>query len=150
MYRIRKEKGGITMAELKEGQNLQDEIVAAVDTGARAPIGWEAKFIATTTFVWALFQLYIASNLPFWLTDVTGISLVVTNSNARLIHLAFGLFLAALAFPLFKKSSKTRVRKRRYPGTTGYWALRVWPVASISSCYAMKSRYVRACRPRVT
>jgi TRAP-type uncharacterized transport system fused permease subunit len=96
------------MAELKEGQNLQDEIVAAVDTGARAPIGWEAKFIATTTFVWALFQLYIASNLPFWLTDVTGISLVVTNSNARLIHLAFGLFLAALAFPLFKKSSKTK------------------------------------------
>jgi TRAP transporter 4TM/12TM fusion protein len=97
------------MAELKEGQNLQDEIVAAVDTGARAPIGWEAKFIATTTFVWALFQLYIASNLPFWLTDVTGISLVVTNSNARLIHLAFGLFLAALAFPLFKKSSKTSI-----------------------------------------
>ncbi len=97
------------MAEHKEGQSLQDEIVASVDTGARAPIGWEAKFIATTTFVWALFQLYIASNLPFWLTDVTGFSLVVTNSNARLIHLAFGLFLAALAFPLFKKSSKTSI-----------------------------------------
>ncbi len=97
------------MAELKEGQSLQDEIVASVDTGARAPIGWEAKFIATITFVWALFQLYIASNLPFWLTDVTGFSLVVTNSNARLIHLAFGLFLAALAFPLFKKSSKTSI-----------------------------------------
>ena len=97
------------MTEQKEGQNLQDEIVAAVDTGARAPVGWEAKFIATTAFIWALFQLYIASNLPFWLSDVTGFSLVVTNSNARLIHLAFGLFLAALAFPLFKKSSKTSI-----------------------------------------
>ncbi|MDH3450707.1 MAG: TRAP transporter permease, partial [Gammaproteobacteria bacterium] len=97
------------MVDQKEGQSLQDEIVASVDTGARAPIGWEAKFIAATAFIWALFQLYIASNLPFWLSDVTGFSLVVTNSNARLIHLAFGLFLAALAFPLFKKSSKTSI-----------------------------------------
>jgi len=89
--------------------SLQDDLVAMVDTGARAPLGWQAKFIAGTAFVWALFQLYIASNLPFWLSDVTGMSLVVTNSNARLIHLAFGLFLAAMAFPLLKSSPRDRI-----------------------------------------
>ena len=89
--------------------NLQDDLVAQVDTGARNPAGAMGKFIAATAFTWACFQLYIASNLPFWLSDVTGISLVVTNSDARLIHLAFGLFLAALAFPLFKHSPRDRI-----------------------------------------
>ena len=90
-------------------KSLQDEIVASVETGGRDLHGGLAKFVAGTAFVWALFQLYIASNLPFWLSDVTGMSLVVTNSNARLIHLAFGLFLAAMAFPLFKSSSKKTI-----------------------------------------
>ena len=89
--------------------SLQDDLVAQVDTGARSPAGGVGKFIAATAFTWACFQLYIASNLPFWLSDVTGLSLVVTNSDARLIHLAFGLFLAALAFPLFKKSPRDRI-----------------------------------------
>ena len=97
------------MAEQSETHSLQDDLVAAVDTGARSPHGGVGKFIAGTAFVWALFQLYIASNLPFWLSDVTGLSLVVTNSNARLIHLSFGLFLAALAFPLFKSSARDRI-----------------------------------------
>ena len=90
-------------------RSAQDEIVASVETGGRSPTGGVGKFIAGTAFTWALFQLYIASNLPFWLTDVTGISLVVTNSDARLFHLAFGFFLASLAFPLFKSSSKDAV-----------------------------------------
>ncbi len=97
-----------TGADQKES-SMQDDLVAMVDTGARAPLGWQAKFIAGTAFVWALFQLYIASNLPFWLSDVTGLSLVVTSSNARLIHLAFGLFLAAMAFPLFKSSPRDHI-----------------------------------------
>ncbi|MEM7563384.1 MAG: TRAP transporter large permease subunit, partial [Pseudomonadota bacterium] len=98
------------MADGKESDSsVQDDLVAQVDTGARNPGNGVGKFIAGTAFTWALFQLYIASNLPFWLTDVTGISLVVTNSNARLIHLAFGLLLAALAFPLFKSSPRDRI-----------------------------------------
>ncbi len=93
--------------------------------GAGIPSGAVGKFLLITAFVWALFQLYIASNLPFWLTDVTGISVVVTNSNARLIHLAFGLFLAALAFPLFKSSPKDSI-----PWYD--WLLAVIGVASLS------------------
>ena len=92
-----------------QNTSVQDDLVAQVDTGARNPAGWQGKMILTVAFVWALFQLYIASNVPFWLTDVTGISLVVTNSDARLIHLAFGLFLAAMAFPLFQHSSRTTI-----------------------------------------
>jgi TRAP transporter 4TM/12TM fusion protein len=86
-----------------------DDLVASVDTGARNPRGWQRNLIPGVAFIWALFQLYIASNLPFFLTDITGISFVVTNSNARLIHLAFALFLAAMAFPLFKSSARDTI-----------------------------------------
>ena len=82
--------------------------IIAVELGARRS-GWEGRLIARVTFVWAVFQLYIASNLPFWLTDVTGISVIITNSNARLIHLAFGLFLASLTFPLFQSGRAGRI-----------------------------------------
>ena len=96
------------MAEHDKG-SVQDDLVAQVDTGARNPAGWQGKMIVSVAFIWAVFQLYIASAIPFWLTDVTGISFVVTNSDARLIHLAFGLFLAAMAFPLFQHSSRIRI-----------------------------------------
>ncbi len=86
-----------------------DDLVAQVDTGARHPTDWQRHLIPVTAFVWALFQLYIASNLPFYLTDVTGFSVIVTNSNARLIHLAFAMFLAAMAFPLFRASPRDRI-----------------------------------------
>jgi len=75
----------------------------------RKPIGWQSKVILYVSVTWALFQLYIGSNLPFYLTDVTGVSLVITNSNARLIHLAFALFLASIVFPLFKSSPRSLI-----------------------------------------
>jgi TRAP transporter 4TM/12TM fusion protein len=83
-----------------------DDLVAQMDTGARNPAGWQGTFIIATAFVWGLFQLYIASNLPFWLTDVIGVNVTVNNDVARFIHLAFALFLAALAYPLFKRSPR--------------------------------------------
>ncbi|MGI9402670.1 MAG: TRAP transporter permease [Rhizobiaceae bacterium] len=84
------------------------EEFTATDTGGRNPTGWQAKVIFWVALTWALFQLYIASNLPFLVQEHIGFG-VVTNSNARLIHLSFGLFLASLAFPLFKGSSKDHV-----------------------------------------
>ncbi len=84
------------------------EEFTATDTGGRNPIGWEGKVIFWVALIWALFQLYIASNLPFLVQETIGFG-VVTNSNARLIHLSFGLFLASLAFPLFKNSSKDHI-----------------------------------------
>ena len=90
-------------------QSELDQFVADIDTGGRSPAGSIGRLITVIAFVWALFQLFIASNLPFWLTEVTPYSFVVTNSNARLIHLAFGLVLAALAYPLFKSSPRDRI-----------------------------------------
>ncbi|MEE8364446.1 MAG: TRAP transporter permease [Gammaproteobacteria bacterium] len=94
------------MAKADVLQDDPHDLVARVETGGRNPTGWQGKLILSVAFIWAIFQLFIASNLPFWITDVTGFSVVVTNSNARLIHLSFGFFLAALAFPLFKSSPK--------------------------------------------
>ncbi len=79
-------------------------LLAAIDTGGRNPVGAMRNLIPVVAFIWAIFQLYIASNLPFYLSEVSGLKLIVTNSNARLIHLGFGLFLASMAFPLFKSS----------------------------------------------
>ncbi len=41
------------------------DLVAQIDTGARNPIGWQGKMILVIAFIWAVFQLYIASNVPF-------------------------------------------------------------------------------------
>ena len=78
------------------------------DTGGRDPLGWEGRLIFWVSLIWAFFQLYIASNLPFTIQEWIGFG-VVTNSNARLIHLAFGMTLAALAFPLFSTSPRDRI-----------------------------------------
>ena len=100
---------GNSEANANSDVTTADDLVASVDTGARNPGGWQRNLIPWVAFIWALFQLYIASNLPFLLTDITGISFVVTNSNARLIHLAFALFLASMAFPLFKSSPRNAI-----------------------------------------
>ncbi|MEM9632483.1 MAG: TRAP transporter permease [Pseudomonadota bacterium] len=97
------------MTDKQAAMNEADVLVEEVDTGARHPAHWQRHLIPVTAFVWALFQLYYASNLPFYLTDVTGINVIVTSSNARLIHLAFAMFLAAMAFPLFRHSSRRRI-----------------------------------------
>lgn len=81
---------------------------AAIDTGGRHPVGWEGSLIFGVALAWALFQLYIASNLPFLMQEYLGFG-VVTSANARLFHLAFGMTLAALAFPLLKGSPANRI-----------------------------------------
>ncbi|TKT82685.1 TRAP transporter permease [Aquamicrobium sp. LC103] len=89
-------------------EELQD-LVAATDTGARNPIGWAALVIAGGALCWSLFQLYIASPLPFRLSTLTGLPLVLNDTQIRSIHLAFGLFLAFLAYPAFSRSPRDRI-----------------------------------------
>ncbi|MEJ8475588.1 TRAP transporter permease [Roseibium algae] len=86
-----------------------DLMVAEVESGARNAAGFAGKFILCLAFVWSLFQLYIASNIPFVLSENLGINLVVNNQEARQIHLAFALALAMLAYPLFKTSPRHKV-----------------------------------------
>ncbi len=101
------------MAEAKTSTSVPEnaaDMVADLDTGARVPDNWQAKMLTGVAIAWALFQIYIASNVPFMLASLTGSGIFVMNSDAtRAIHLAFALFLACTAFPLFKSSSRNRI-----------------------------------------
>ena len=86
-------------------QELED-LVAATDTGARAVPGTIGKAIAATALVWSLFQLWIASPLPFMIGDIIP---VLNSTHTRSIHLAFAVFLAFMAFPALKSSPRDRI-----------------------------------------
>ena len=93
----------------KKGNVDVDMMVAEVESGARVAAGMAGKIIIGLAFVWSLFQLYIASPLPYWLTETFGTNLVFNNQESRQVHLAFALGLAMLAYPLFKSSPRDRV-----------------------------------------
>jgi TRAP transporter 4TM/12TM fusion protein len=76
------------------GQQELDELVAAADTGGRALGGPLSVAIAAVALAWSLFQLWIASPLPF----MVGFG-VFNDTESRAIHLAFAIFLAFVAFP---------------------------------------------------
>ena len=87
-----------------------DELVASTDTGGRNPVGGLGKFLAGLALVWSLFQVFTSSDLPFVLAGLTGIKAFTdVLPYVRQIHLAFALFLAALAYPLFQSSSRTSI-----------------------------------------
>ncbi|MBU3030974.1 TRAP transporter permease [Paracoccus marinaquae] len=79
--------GGLSQSEL-------DDLVASSDTGARTPPGAVGKIILATALCWSLFQLWIASPIPF----MVGFG-VLNDTETRAIHLAFALFLAFMAYP---------------------------------------------------
>ncbi|MGR3544785.1 MAG: TRAP transporter large permease subunit, partial [Paracoccus sp. (in: a-proteobacteria)] len=79
--------GGLSQQEI-------DELVASSDTGARTPPGFVGKLILMTALAWSLFQLWIASPIPF----MVGFG-VLNDTETRSIHLAFALFLAYMAYP---------------------------------------------------
>lgn len=87
-----------------------EDLVASTDTGNRNPSGAVGKLLAFLALAWSLFQLYYASNLPFILQDLTGLSVVFNSDEARAIHLAFAFLLACMSYPLFKSSPRDHVR----------------------------------------
>ncbi|GAB2577843.1 TRAP transporter permease [Nitrincola alkalisediminis] len=81
-----------------------DELVASTDTGSRSPDGLPGKLLVSLAAAWSLFQLWIASPLPF----MVGFG-VFNATEARSIHLAFALLLAFMAYPAFKNSPRNRI-----------------------------------------
>ncbi|WP_029057092.1 TRAP transporter permease [Stappia stellulata] len=82
-----------------------DDLVASVDTGGRNPVNHQvALLISGLALAWSLFQIWIASPLPY----VIGVG-VFSGREARPIHLAFALFLAFLVFPAFRTSPRRYV-----------------------------------------
>ncbi|MFA9420505.1 MAG: TRAP transporter permease [Gammaproteobacteria bacterium] len=85
-----------------------EAMIAATDTGARSPEGNVGKLIIITAFSWSLFQLWIASPLPYM--DIFSSWLpVLNNTDTRSIHLAFAISLAFLAYPALKSSPRNRI-----------------------------------------
>ncbi len=81
-----------------------EDMVASSDSGARKPAGTPGKLLVGIAAVWSLFQLWIASPLPFML----GFG-VFNATESRSIHLAFALFLAFMAYPALKRSPRDRI-----------------------------------------
>ncbi|HEH9404965.1 TRAP transporter permease [Aeromonas sp. MR19] len=87
-----------------QDKQLSTEELIAQDVGARLPFGLMGGLITTLALAWSLFQLWIASPLPFML----GFG-VLNDTETRAIHLTFALLLAYLVFPAFRSSPRDRV-----------------------------------------
>ena len=98
-------------------ENDLDDMVASSDTGARKPLGAPGKLLVSIAAVWSLFQLWIASPLPY----MVGFG-VFSATETRSIHLAFALFLAFMAYPALKRSPRDRI------------PLQDWVFAAIAAC----------------
>lgn len=81
-----------------------NQLVADNDTGGRTPGPLMSRMLLYVAIAWSLFQLWIASPLPFTL----GI-FVFNDTETRAIHLAFAVFLAYMAYPAFKRSPRAYV-----------------------------------------
>ena len=81
-----------------------EELVKEADLGGREPKGKVGTLLALLAASWSIFQVWYASPLPF----IFGIG-IFNDTEARSIHLAFAVFLAFIAFPAFKRSSRTVV-----------------------------------------
>ena len=81
-----------------------NKLMADNDTGGRNPGPAVRKLLLGVALAWSLFQLWIASPLPF----VFGVG-VFNDTQSRAIHLAFAVFLAYLAYPAFSGSRSDRV-----------------------------------------
>ncbi|WP_231243020.1 TRAP transporter fused permease subunit [Ehrlichia canis] len=100
---------GINYIMKKEAEHIQhliDRELASsrpIDDGNKIT-SYTISFIA---FLWACFQLFIASPLPFWLVDHGLEWAVFPDVKSRAIHLAFAFSLLFLFLPISKNSNKT-------------------------------------------
>ncbi|MGF2686343.1 TRAP transporter permease [Marinobacter sp. DUT-3] len=78
-----------------DGGNVEQ--ILQTETGGRATSGNAAVILFVIPLVWSLFQLWIASPLPY----IFNFGLF-NSTEARSIHLAFAVFLAFSAFPMIK------------------------------------------------
>ncbi|QEA12349.1 TRAP transporter permease [Comamonas flocculans] len=91
-------------SEMDKAPDALQQLVAETDTGGRQPEGLTKYLIFGVALVWALFQYWYASPLPFAL----GFG-ILNDTEARAIHLSFAMFLAFTAWPAFKRSPRNRV-----------------------------------------
>ncbi|HEU0204639.1 MAG TPA: C4-dicarboxylate ABC transporter, partial [Burkholderiaceae bacterium] len=81
-----------------------ERLVADADTGGRKLSGPAGKFVALVAIAWSVFQFWYASPLPFTLNFG-----ILNDTEVRALHLGIALFLAYLAYPMFKSSPRTKI-----------------------------------------
>ena len=84
---------------------IQD-VISKTEGETRTPEGIAKKLLVIVPLMWAAFQIWHASSLPF----AVGFG-VFNDTEARSIHLAFALFLVFLLYPASKKSSLNKIPK---------------------------------------
>ncbi len=104
------------MSDIKTpSRNELEDLVIESDSGARRPENPISAFILLgTAFIWSVFQIVVESSLPSDLTvyfneNNIALNLVLDDTKRRSIHLAFGIFLAFLAYPAFRSSPRRRI-----------------------------------------
>lgn len=98
-----------TSPDIPDGAKAAHDLAEQSEIGSRVLSGLEARIVLWLAFVWSAFQLYVASKVPFWLSQVLGANLVLNNTEVRIIHLSFAIALAAMGYPLFKRATHTRI-----------------------------------------
>ncbi|WP_415919572.1 TRAP transporter permease [Tateyamaria sp. SN6-1] len=97
----------MTDAATQKDDTALEDILADADTGGRVPTGgFDRAALWYLPLAWAIYQLWIASPLPF----IVGFG-VWNDTQTRAIHLGFAVLLAFLAFPGLKSSPRTYIPK---------------------------------------
>ncbi|MFM7502753.1 MAG: TRAP transporter permease [Betaproteobacteria bacterium] len=91
-------------SDIEKAPEALQRLVAQADTGGRNPSEAVKRFVLLICLLWAMFQFWYASPLPFAL----GFG-VLNDSEARSIHLGFALFLGFLLWPFSSRSQSDRV-----------------------------------------
>ncbi len=81
-----------------------NKLVEDSDIGGRQPGPLVGRLLLLTAVAWSLFQLWIASPLPFTLRIG-----IFNDTESRAIHLAFAMFLGFMAYPALARSPTDRV-----------------------------------------
>jgi TRAP transporter 4TM/12TM fusion protein len=118
---------GLGSGAQPSNDELQD-LVSSSDTGTRNPVGKVAKLLAAVALSWSVFQLWIASPLPFMVTDTIP---VLNSTETRAIHLAFAIFLAFMAYPALKRSPRDRIPLQDW----GFAIVGAFAAAYLFFCY---------------
>lgn len=92
-----------------------EETVANSGLGWRRPEGAVKKFLFYIALSWSLFQVYVASPIPYAL----GAGFILGSDQSRMVHFAFAIFLGFCAYPAMASSAV----RNKIPIVDWVWAL---------------------------
>ncbi|MEN2494428.1 MAG: hypothetical protein TECD_00326 [Hyphomicrobiaceae bacterium hypho_1] len=87
-----------------------DYWLAEVEIGARTPCGWQYWVVFSLSVTWSLYQLFIATSMPFYMAELTGLNFFTDLlAHTRRIHLLFAMALAAMVYPMLRISPRNYI-----------------------------------------